>query len=124
MLPLSRPGPSERDCAVATHGSQRGTRTTGYTLVSLSTPGPVGGGPFIGLYPDPVTIAFLLTPALPGNLLHFVVNGVNYPDNGGTSFGPGALSGLAGLSMDAVEVLLDIGQNLVFISNVSRAGPF
>ncbi|MAG58945.1 MAG: hypothetical protein CMJ83_21875 [Planctomycetes bacterium] len=47
----------------------------GATLISLDTIGPVGGGPFIGIYPDAFTdlfIAFALSsPAGPGNPLHW-----------------------------------------------------
>lgn len=95
--------------------------TEGWTLISFSTAsGAAGTGPFGGLYPDIFTISYLLTPASPGNPLHFLVNGLTYPDGGAFSLPPGTFSSIAGASLDAVEVLVNSGLGIVRITNVAR----
>lgn len=84
---------------------------TGYTLASLSGPGP-----FLGITPDSFTLSLITIPAAPGVVPHFVVTPTTYP-NVPRVFPPGALASLSGQSITAVQVLLDAAGNLVFVSN-------
>jgi PKD repeat protein len=97
------------------------TAVEGYTLVSFATTlGVFGNGPFLGLVPDGITILFINQPALPGHVIHFVVNGTGYPDGGAFAFPPGTFSSLVGLTADLVEVLLNSSRQLVLVSNVAQ----
>ena len=97
------------------------TAIDGYTGFSFNPSGPVGGGPLLGLYPDPLVFAILSVPPSPGNLFHFLFDGMSYPD-APISFPPGTFTPLAGISMDALQIYLNAGsaQPLVYVSAVSR----
>ncbi|HYC77388.1 MAG TPA: right-handed parallel beta-helix repeat-containing protein [Planctomycetota bacterium] len=92
----------------------------GYTLLTFTTPGPVGSGPMFGIVPDAITLFFLQTPLAAGNPLAFVALPGLYPNGGPLSFPAGTMSGFAGLSMDGVEVVLSGTGALLYWSNVDR----
>jgi len=91
----------------------------GYTLVTSTTMGGPGSGPFFGIWPDGVTFSVIGTPAAIGNPLHFIagVPGL-YPD---VPFAvpPGTLSFLGGQVWDAVVVGLAPG--LVYVNRTNAA---
>ena len=89
----------------------------GFTLVTASTMGGVGSGPFFGIWPDGVTFSGIGSPAAVGNPLHFVagVPGV-YPD-APFAVPAGTLSFLGGQVWDAVVVGLAPG--LVYINRTN-----
>lgn len=93
---------------------------SGWTLISLNTSQAVGTGPFGGLVPDANTFAFILTPAGPGNPIHFAVTPGLYPDGGALPLPPGTFSALAGFSMDAVMIYLNAAGGLHYVSNADR----
>lgn len=96
------------------------TATEGWTLMSFSTyAGPVGTGPFAGLFPDTYTIAFATSAAAVGNPLHFIPAPGFFP-NAPYYLPPGSLSVLAGLGVDACEVLIDPAWTFLRITNVVR----
>jgi hypothetical protein len=93
----------------------------GYTLASLVTSnGPAGSGPMLGLFPDNITMAFIVTPPSVNNIVHFIVSGGSYPNFGTLALPPGTITGLSGASMDAVQVLLNAAGQILDVSNVSR----
>ena len=95
------------------------TTAQGWTLVSFSALNPVGAGPFGGIYPDATTFSWINLAASPGNPLHFAPAPGVYPN---IPFGvpPGTLSALAGVSMDANEILVGPSFNILLITNVAR----
>ena len=95
--------------------------TEGYTLVSATPPGPLGTGPFFGIWPDGLTFSIIGTPAGVGNPLHFFTGYAGfYPDAPfGVPAGP-PLSAFAGQTFDFSAVLLAPGLVYVGKSNVSR----
>ncbi len=126
-MTTSGPGPNQGDLLITPVGTNCGNTagaTQGFTLISLTTTLPVGTGAFAGITFDNLTMIGLIQVIAAGNPLHFPVTGVTYPDGPPFALPPGVLTGLAGFSMDGVEVLLDPAWQVVFVSNVSRAGPF
>jgi hypothetical protein len=91
----------------------------GYTLVTSTTVGGPGSGPFFGIVPDGVTFSVIAQPAAPGNPLHFVVTPGLYP-SAPFIVPPGTLSFLAGQVWDAVVVGLAPGLVYVNRTNVAR----
>ncbi len=92
------------------------TAAQGFTLLSFVHANPVGIGPFFGLIPDPTTISILQAPPAVGNPLHYFNAPGLYPEVPLTA-PAGALSFLAGVTVDFVQVGLTAGYNLVFVSN-------
>jgi len=90
------------------------TAAQGYTLITFAGPGP-----FLGIMPDAFSFQFILSPAAPGNIPHFITTPTTYPNGGPVVFPAGAFAGLAGLSMTAVEILQDASGNLILVSNAS-----
>ena len=88
----------------------------GYVLLSNDVSGPVGGGPFVGLYPDSLTFSGLTIPAAVGNLFHYIPSPATFP-NVDLVLPPGSLP--TGVSYDAVLVQV-VGTSLI-VSNVARA---
>lgn len=86
--------------------------TSGYTLVTLSGPGPL-----FGITPDVFTFSLVVTPPSPGWIPHFIVTPGTYPNGGATLFPAGFFTPLTGQTLTAVEVLLDINRDLLFVSN-------
>lgn len=98
------------------------TAFSGWTLASLSGGTlSTGSGPFLGLYPDQVTIDFILSPVGVGNPIHFLVAPGFYPNAGPLVLPSGTVGGLSGVNLDLVQIMFDIGFNLVYLSNVARA---
>ena len=93
----------------------------GFTLVSFETSAPKGTGLFFGINPDSFTIFGITVPAGPGNPFHFVNVGIPslYPDAPFTA-PSGAVSGLVGLTMDAVVVYRDAIGGIINWTNVAR----
>lgn len=92
----------------------------GYTFFSLATQGPKGFGNLLGVERDFLVDASLNEQAAPGNPLHFVnVGPGSYPF---TQFSfPSPLAQVfAGLTVDAVVMLLDANGSVVEVSNVAR----
>lgn len=96
------------------------TTVEGWTLISLSTPGPVGTGPFFGLYPDFFTVQFILTPIAPGSPIHFPALPGVYPNGGAFVLPNGTFTPLTGVTMDAVEILVGPGLTFLKVTNVAR----
>jgi hypothetical protein len=97
------------------------TATRGFTLPTfLATMGIFGNGSFLGITPDFVTLTFITQPQAPDNIPHFVVTPTTYRNSGPIMFPPGFFGALTGVTMDAVQVLLDANGTPVFISNVSQ----
>ncbi len=97
------------------------TAFSGWTLASLSGGSqPAGSGPLLGLYPDQVTIDFILHPIGVGNPIHFLVAPNVYPNAGVLVLPAGTVPGLSGVNLDLVQIMFDIGFNLVYLSNVAR----
>ncbi len=98
---------------------QNPTAATGYLFISFATTSPVGTGPAFGIVPDPTVFSIAASPANVGDLLHWVVQPGFFPT---VPFGvpAGALSFLAGVSVDFVQVDLGPTQNLLAWSNVRR----
>ena len=95
--------------------------TEGFTLFSLSTAGPLGGGPFFGITPDALTFVSLGSTGAAGNPLHFLAPFAPglYPADP-YRFPPGSLLTLAGLSVDGLVGVLDAGFGLLDVTNVAR----
>jgi hypothetical protein len=99
-----------------------GTTTEGYTLLSTNVSGPVGLGPWGGLYPDPLTLTIIsLVPiASAGDPLHWTwpVASPLYPaDN--ANFPPGFFPAvLYGTSWDFMALAVD--GSPATLSNVER----
>jgi len=93
----------------------------GFTLVSFETSAPKGTGLFFGINPDSFTIFGITVPAGPGNPFHFVNVGIPslYPEAPFTA-PAGAVSGLVGLTMDAVVVYRDAIGGIINWTNVAR----
>ena len=87
----------------------------GYLLLSNDVSGPVGGGPFVGLYPDQLTFTGLTIGAAVGNLFHYLPSPATFP-NVDLVLPAGSLP--TGISYDAVLVQV-VGAALE-ISNVAR----
>jgi hypothetical protein len=99
--------------------SQNPTATMGYMFLSFNTSQPVGTGGLFGVQPDPTSWNILLSPPTPGDLLHWYVVPGLFPN---TPFAvpAGALSFLAGQSVDGVQVDVSPSYTIVAKSNVSR----
>ncbi|MAG55362.1 MAG: hypothetical protein CMJ83_03640 [Planctomycetes bacterium] len=93
--------------------------TQGYTLLSTTTPLPVGTGPFAGIFPDGTTWIGLSTALGAGNPFHFLRTPGLYPDVP-LNLPPGFLSAFAGQTWDLVVVLFDGTNGVVGNSNVQR----
>ena len=93
----------------------------GFTLVTFDTAAPKGTGLFFGINPDNFTIFGVTVAAGPGNPFHFLNVGIPtlYPDAPFTS-PAGAVSGLVGLTMDAVVVYRDSVGTIMNWTNVAR----
>lgn len=91
----------------------------GYTVISFNNGGPVGFGPFFGLYPDLATFLLLLSPALPGNPFHFIEVGNTsiYPYTA-ISLPPGSFA--PGTLIDATVIYLSGAGTLMADSGVAR----
>lgn len=100
--------------------SQVPTATTGYMLISFNTVSVVAGGPLFGIYPDFYSWNTILSPAVAGDVFHWIVVAGLFP-NVGFGLPPGALAGLAGLTLDGVQVDVTGAFSIANISTVSRA---
>ena len=87
----------------------------GYLLLSNDVAGPLGAGPFVGLYPDQLTFTGLSIGAAVGNLFHYIPSPATFP-NVDLVLPPGSVP--SGVSYDAVLVQV-VGISLE-ISNVAR----
>jgi PKD repeat protein len=95
------------------------TAVQGFTLVSFTPAGVLGGGPMLGIQPDALTWPIFGMAAGVGNPLHYVVTPGFYPEVPFVVF-PGALSGFVGITADFVQVGLTAGYGFVFVSNCDR----
>jgi hypothetical protein len=87
------------------------TAFEGWTLLSNDTAATKGTGPFLGIYPDATTWAFLAIPYFVGNPIHFHTIDVGFYPTVPLYAGPGQLSSLNGLTFDFVTLLITgIGQ--------------
>lgn len=80
---------------------------TGWTLVSAATAFPTNSGPVIGIYPDATTFSILGYAYFPGNPFRFNTGDLGVYPNAPFQAGPGSVSGLAGITLDFVVLMLD-----------------
>ncbi len=99
--------------------SQNPTATTGYMFLSFNTASPLGSGGLFGLQPDATSWNILLSPATPGDLLHWVVTGGLFP-NVPFAVPPGALGFLSGQSLDGCQVDISPSFTVVNVSAPQR----
>ena len=94
--------------------------TEGFTLVSATTTGPIGGGTLVGIVPDAATYLFVVQPIAAGDPAHWSTGtpGV-WPAVPFVVPAP-TLSVLAGQHWDMVIVGFGPGYNLLQTSNVQR----
>jgi hypothetical protein len=91
--------------------------TQGFTLISFTPSVPTGSGPLAGIIPDSVTWPIFDVPAAVGNPLHYLNSPGFYPD-APFVVPAGALTSLAGIKADFVQVGFDANLSYVFKSNV------
>jgi hypothetical protein len=91
-------------------------------LLSANVSSPPGTGPAFGLYPDASTWSiFVSTPLMVGNPFHFpTIAPVGFFPNVPFNVGPGGVSSLTGLSVDAVVLLVSPGPLYDSKSNLVR----
>ena len=81
----------------------------GYTFVTTTAIGPVGSGPFFGIWPSSLTFDVIATPAAVGNPLHFFVGYAGFFPDVPFSVPAPTLAFLAGQTWDVVAVVLGPG---------------
>ena len=91
---------------------------SGYSLVSLATPFPLGQGGLFGIHPDSLTFTGLLTPPSPDNFFHWTLPTTHFPSIP-LSIPLAAVPGAQ--SADLVILALDSGGNFLGNSNVARS---
>lgn len=94
----------------------------GWTLFSLATTAPAGSGSLFGLTPDYLTLQCLMNPRAPGNFLHFPPPPLPslYPA-APLDLAPGSLAGFAGITVDAMALLLEALPATTRATSVVRA---
>ena len=92
----------------------------GYTLATFTAIGPVGSGPFFGIWPSAITFDVINTPPGVGNPLHFLVGFPGAFPDVPLFVPPGALAFLAGQTWDVVAVVLGPGLTYLGKSVPSR----
>jgi hypothetical protein len=97
------------------------TGVEGWTLTSgTTTMGPPGSGPFIGLWPDSLTWQLIAIPYAPGNPFHFRATDPGVFPQTPLVVPPGTMSGLAGVNLDFVVVMLNAASQYDSRSNLVR----
>ena len=91
----------------------------GFVLLSTTLAGPVGSGPFAGIYPDALTLQILMLPPVTGDLLHYFPDPNSFP-NQDVTLPPGSLTTLIGLSFDGVLIQVSGLFGSLDISNAVR----
>lgn len=99
--------------------SQVPTAATGFMFVSFATANAVNSGPFFGIWLDFFSWNTVLSPATVGDLFHWVATPGFFP-NTGFGLPAGALAGLAGLTVDAVQVDFTVSMTVANASTVAR----
>lgn len=107
ILSLSQSGPGIGDLSVDLTMLSP-TAVQGFTLYSTNTSLPEGAGPLLGITPVAATWAGLAVPYAPGNVFHFMTGDPAplFP-NGTYLFPAGTFSGVPGLQVDVVCLLLN-----------------
>lgn len=119
LLSIAQSGPGIGDLT-ATLADISPTGAEGWTLVTSNTGFPVNGGPMLGIMPDAVTWQILGYPYFPGNPFHFNAADPGVFPNAPFIAGPGSVTGLTGLTLDFVVLLLNPGGGYDSASNVAR----
>lgn len=105
ILSMSQSGPGIGDLTIGVSNLSP-TGAEGYMLLSANTAAPVGSGAILGLNPDPGTFSVFSFPYFPGNPLHFNALDVGVFPQAPFVVGPGAVSSLTGLTLDATLLIL------------------
>jgi hypothetical protein len=117
---ISQSGPGVGDLRVTlTRLSPTGVE--GWTLASAATTlGQAGAGPIMGLWPDPLTLQVVALPYAPGSPFHFRATDPGVFPHTPFILPAGAMTSVAGATLDFVAVLLNASSRYDSQSNVVR----
>ena len=119
ILDITQSAPGVGDITVSLT-SISPTAYDGYILISSNTAMPAGTGPVLGMFPDSLTFTILSYPYQAGNPFHFHATDPGVFPSIPFYAGPGAVSNLAGQTIDFAALFIDGNGFYDSASNVAR----